>query len=423
MPTVSTPSDDEEAWEIYMTPKNEFNRANRTVSYSDGTPTSSESLLSSRVIVTPGPLIQGNFKAPNSWSYFTEEESFISGKVDYVENGTGYASHQLGPMVNSSLDDARVLFDDSYMSNTYNKALERLNEKVRGSLDLGVAAAELSSTRRMLNITDGLTRTIDGLGQRKLALAKRVVREVSGRYLEWRYGWQPLLTDLYGAANESIRYVLNRTETVTANAVMKYPERVDRTLRVEGRDLPFKLVQAGKAVTRITVTFDTSNVLDRWTSLNPASIAWELTPYSFVADWFYDVGGFLREMETGFLYRNRFLNGYVSSLNAQEISGSMKSSVNTGYGIRTYEGKYSHKRRKFERTVLSSYPLPRLPSWKAKLGSERLLSAAALLSQFLNNSPQKDPLKYPRQSSRGGFGKSYWEKRASDLLLKHGLIR
>ena len=124
----------------------------------------------------------------------------------------------------------------------------------------------------------------------------------------------------------------------------------------------------------------------RWTSLNPVSIAWELTPYSFVVDWFYDLGGYLRNLETGLLYNTRFKSGYKSELylwESDEIAPMGGTHAVGDNSWRIQACKQRTRRVQFYRTKLTSYPLPHLPRLDAKLGSSRLLSAASLLTQKL----------------------------------------
>jgi hypothetical protein len=130
--------------------------------------------------------------------------------------------------------------------------------------------------------------------------------------------------------------------------------------------------------------------ISRWTSLNPYSIAWELMPYSFVVDWVYDVGGFLRNLETYFVNDFKFQNGYRSNLAA--FQGSFRDLYSfTDHQI--YPGGTdffygSCEGIRFQRSVLNSYPCPQLPRLQANLGSSRLLNGAALLAQFLGRSPK-----------------------------------
>jgi hypothetical protein len=125
----------------------------------------------------------------------------------------------------------------------------------------------------------------------------------------------------------------------------------------------------------------------RWSSLNPISIAWEVMPYSFVIDWFVNIGGTLRNLETALLERrSKFVNGYWTHLDvvdARYVTPFTRYSAGGGDNWEVDPRTRNWKRIRFERNLLSSYPFPMVPSFRAELGTERLLSAASLLANFL----------------------------------------
>jgi hypothetical protein len=128
----------------------------------------------------------------------------------------------------------------------------------------------------------------------------------------------------------------------------------------------------------------TVQLLSNFTSLNPVSIAWELTPYSFVVDWFIDVGGYLRNLETACTHGSTFVNGFYTEGYRLDVSCQSFGSYTDGSNyIHTQDLKGSTVITKGRRTTLGSYPLPRIPQFKMDLGASRLLNAAALLSQHL----------------------------------------
>ena len=45
----------------------------------------------------------------------------------------------------------------------------------------------------------------------------------------------------------------------------------------------------------VRLGMSTVGTLEQFGVLNPASVAWELTPFSFVVDWFVNIGSFLRQ--------------------------------------------------------------------------------------------------------------------------------
>jgi hypothetical protein len=131
----------------------------------------------------------------------------------------------------------------------------------------------------------------------------------------------------------------------------------------------------------------TTSALDSlagFSSLNPVSIVWELTPYSFVVDWFVDVGGYLRNFETACLYGSDFVAGYVDRSLIAEVSETNSQHDRSADGSYfNLETRGYTRVTKFQRTVLTSVPFPKAPRFDPKLGSSRLVSAAALLGQMV----------------------------------------
>lgn len=280
-----------------------------------------------------------------------------------------------------------------------NEALDKLNEKVRGSLDLSVSGFEYKQTQEMLKLLspkglrnyaqDAWTR-VHGYRGKPRSLWD-AVKDVSGipadAWLQYQYGWKPLVSDIYGIADESLHVARNSLTGFTASSMR----------RVEGIDMPYSLGYAakwsgfkqlkGKWACKYGLVLDaeleTAERLARWTSLNPVSIAWELLPYSFVVDWFYDIGGFLRAIETSLANNVSFVSGYKSTIRAYEYYPTIEwDGTYSGVGMKGQCAGYC-KYVRFNREVLSSYPLPNVPRFKSNLGSTRLLSAAALLQQWL----------------------------------------
>lgn len=119
----------------------------------------------------------------------------------------------------------------------------------------------------------------------------------------------------------------------------------------------------------------------RFTSLDPASIAYELVPYSFVLDMFADIGGYLRNAETALLYNRIFRMGYVSYSTKVECDYVLAGP--TQFPNRTATGGGRVKAVSLSRQRITSYPTPQIPSFSCDLGSGQLMSIAALLAQRL----------------------------------------
>jgi len=303
---------------------------------------------------------------------------------DYYQsrNASGFRSESSGPCLSASNP---ALAEIPWTTNEWliidAQALDALNDKTRGDLDLSVDIVEAHQVRKMFNATA----RVEEYARSYLSKSAkyRSLKALANHWLEFTYGVKPLVSSVFGAANESIRHVLNKTERFTGrasayqqvNSVVADCVFGSKTFTASGRIK--HSVTYGVDIR--TQDFD----LSRWSSLNPVSIAWETLPYSFVADWFLNVGGYLRNLETSLLYASRFRSGYRTALSVGDVS--IKHSESTGnasvYERQAYTGSY--KVTSISRTVLSTYPSPRLPVLNARLGSSRLVSAASLLTQLL----------------------------------------
>lgn len=286
-----------------------------------------------------------------------------------------------GPYLFAGINGATVYPAYNWES-LYNDALDKLTEKVRGSLDLAIDLAEAGQTIKMFKLMDKVV-DYTKVFKRKYGLLKGF----GNAWLEYTYGVKPLLSSIYGIADENLRYVINHTQGFSARKTDKdfKPGQIN-LLTVQGsKDLDILKSECKRSLTiGIGLTLDQFD-LSRWTSLNPVSIAWELTPLSFVADWALNVGGYLRNMETAALNSSKFRGGYVTKLSVSDIKiahgHSGQNEAGNGYVEDHTFGTF--KGVDITRTVLLDYPIPTLPSFDVKLGSSRMLSAASLLAGLL----------------------------------------
>lgn len=312
----------------------------------------------------------------HSYSFNRQE---ITGNQDFgdIYYSDGSTEHGRGPILIASPDGA--IYPTVSVDDIYNLALERLNDKIRGGLDLSVDVAQSGQTAKMLRVTDQLvdyTKTYT----RRFGVAKAA----SKAWLTYIYGVKPLVQSIYGAADESLRMVINKLERHTGRATKKLtPDWVKIPTMWGPLQCPIMSGVVKHSCT-IGLTIEPKEFdLSRWTSLNPVSILWELMPHSFVFDWVYNVGGYIRAMETSLLYASQFRGGYVTFLSASDTNWRLTSKADNA-SYRYYNELNGNVRHlSINRTVLGEYPEPRRPSFKAELGSSRLISAAALLAQLL----------------------------------------
>jgi hypothetical protein len=111
---------------------------------------------------------------------------------------------------------------------------------------------------------------------------------------------------------------------------------------------------------------------------NPAALAWELVPYSFVVDWMIPVGDYLSSLDA--------VNGLT--FRRGTLSRSTKSDANTSWqnGAINDQARITGCNRFFtyerkDRTLLIEFPRPVIPAFNPRLGIERALSGISLLTQ------------------------------------------
>ncbi len=112
--------------------------------------------------------------------------------------------------------------------------------------------------------------------------------DVSSTWLALQYGWKPLLQDIKNSAEAF--------EAISAPPRVN-KIRVSHTIRKAGNPSasPSASVGTGKFThtKRYTVTISESLSVPRSLGLlDPLAVAWELVPFSFVADWFLPIGSY-----------------------------------------------------------------------------------------------------------------------------------
>lgn len=271
--------------------------------------------------------------------------------------------------------------------------LGRLRTAIAGSdFNLGVTLGE--SREAFKTITDASTRIYKALRhakQGRFIEARRVLvrsthwdtkqdenawksaltrpgRDVSQNWLELQYGWLPLLKDVENAA-QFVAHHLNVPQQKVVRATSVY--RLELGTTSSGPVTPLKVISLQKvtikAIIREKDVVTLSGVTD------PLSVAWELTPYSFVADWFIPIGSWLQARALQHAISGTFV---TSSKSVASVIG-MKSSASWHGDIPDYE----RHNTSFARTVSYSLevPLPRLKPLGKVASFRHVMNAVALV--------------------------------------------
>nr|QIS87954.1 MAG: A-protein [Rymill virus] len=122
-----------------------------------------------------------------------------------------------------------------------------------------------------------------------LGKPKDIVEKASSNWLEYRYAIMPLVYEIEDIASalENLGRLYNK---VSSKSTSEYEESIDVGWQ---KDFDEVLVSYSVAIKR---RYDPSTVLsatDQMVGFNPLVTAWELVPFSFVIDWFINVGDLL----------------------------------------------------------------------------------------------------------------------------------
>lgn len=293
----------------------------------------------------------------------------------------------------------------------YNRAISDLYEQIRNSeVNLAVTLGEAPETAAMLRALGKLI--YDAYTVVKKARAGKAVgngnKSVKALYdlhhnpslvaaqlwLGYKYGWAPAYNDIWNYCNFT-RRMFDKMEFKGKSRIMLDNPFTSTTLNgsVRGqlriRHQVRRLEKCQIGVTASVANQDAYN-LTRLTSLNPALVAWELTPLSFVFDWFIDVGGFLENLEASIGHGLNFHSGYVTKLyyvTGQQTYDDTRTVDTAGFPANriSYDIRWRASRTvaSKSRTVLGGFPRPEFPTLDIRLGWQRILSTAALVRTIL----------------------------------------
>lgn len=125
---------------------------------------------------------------------------------------------------------------------------------------------------------------------------ERLEKALSDRWLEASFGWMPLLSDIDAGAKALVKLRTVRTRRVFR---VRIKRRVTETVVIKrSGGLPGLFTEKRMAESRVQLVYRLNQELDTpwdgWGLENPATIAWELVPWSFVIDWVLPVGDLIR---------------------------------------------------------------------------------------------------------------------------------
>lgn len=355
-------------------------------------------------------LVQGDRKTPNPIQFTKRSyNTALNRKVlkgDYGaqvfeghDTSNAWLFHNMPDLVAPSFSDI------------YDKAMDKIYDKLRGNNEIVVDLVEGGKTLQMLRaatkLEEGIASILEAMaGQTRLTRGQKLLDLISRKWLEYRYGWTPLIGGLYDAFDNVMKSELSAVRVITARSGSKsLINSAPAYQHFSYAGMPNVVhTQVHYQQRRIKLTYrfvvPQSGIWD-WTSLNPSGIAWELLPFSFVADWFVSVGESLRSLENWWLWKAGFLDGYVTYTSLEQQSDMVQyagqSTLSDFWDVKfaSLDGAAYRALRYKQRDVVTTLPAPRGPRFRLKLGAEKLLDSAALLHMLVGKrSRQWERLSY-----------------------------
>lgn len=182
------------------------------------------------------------------------------------------------------------------MDNAVNVAWSKLRRKVMDQdFNIAVTAAEGRKTIDMITQSaTKLARAYKAFRSGRLYDAGKILgvtpSGLPNSWLAYKYGWTPLLLDIHGGA-KTLAELGHKRDQRTMRASHSY------TVKSPIATFKFAGDRAGKATAFCTfrVRSPGTKLMNSIGLLNPALILWEVIPFSFVVDWFINIGDCIQE--------------------------------------------------------------------------------------------------------------------------------
>lgn len=310
------------------------------------------------------PPDMGSAFGPEPWSDY---QTALSKAYDKFKSGLA-DSASLAETLAERKDSIAMIVKRSTQLLKFSNALRKFRfEDAAKALGMNLTSRSDTRSNSKLNRRSRSRRSWRGPDGRPLKLTK----DFGGNFLEFHLGWQPLVGDIGNAINvlqKGIPPVIVKGRGSSKRTTVSRPNSWESTkTNVETRVM---------LIANVAVTNPNLWLANSLGFVNPASVAWALVPFSFVIDWFVNIGDILGQC-TDFL-----------GLSLEYPATTRLDSLSYTYG-RTdvyHPGGYTYNAISMSRSLGISYPKLQIRPFSG-LSSWRGATAVALLVGFLKNPP------------------------------------
>ena len=333
-----------------------------------------------------------NVKAPKNYlriaTRVVEDKPFVVREGGYDDSYSRNIGYFLSGSVEPRLPpNASELINNHYAASA-TRALNKLKSK--DQLELGVDALEGRKTLQMIarptiQVVSALLAAKRGrwnevpdiLGINRGLLTGKTEADL---WLQYQYGWKPLMGSIHSAANLLKRGFLGGLPIYWVKSTSR--DTYDYTFPYDGfNDVHLTGTLGVKTQIYYAIANATANFVESLGITNPLSIAWELVPFSFVADWFVPIGDCLSALTStsGLEFRAGFTTEFRDT--RERITYDSRPEADPHRQL-TVGGSWDSESFFLSRRTLSSFPRPQLYANAHPWSSTRVSNAIALIRQL-----------------------------------------
>ena len=322
---------------------------------------------------------------PYNYTIAMQGKIFVSPTADRTESGYGFPPYNWPPSW-SGVPTSIITDTDNRAIRKFLEAADNARSSVELGQDIGEWKETLNGLRRPMDsarslVTDVLTKFRKRLRLAKRLLSKNVAKAVADSYLEFTFGWKPLAADvgsLIEGLQERCKHPSVQPISASASGHGSAGSESTGQINILGGIYirSFRSVIRGTYIRRLkgavktgadggAISFAQLAQLD---AQHFVPTLWDLLPYSFIADYFVNVGEIINALS--FRYSDLAWGCDTSLTIAESIFSDIggKADLNPGYSLISVTWSGGNARlqtRSFSRGNLSAAAL--LPTLQFKL--------------------------------------------------------